>query len=282
MKIVHYILTCALWWLAIVHGERTYGQAGTVGNPDTLPMVRVFSDSISDFEIDNLGNLYLLGQRQQLKKLTATFDSLAVFNDMRQFGKLYSIDVSNPLKVLLFYKDHGSIIILDRFLNVRSTLNLRLANLQQVTAITQSYDNNIWVYDELENMVKKIDESGRELLSSPDLRVVFDDPPQIQTMHDFNKYLYAYDVQRGLLVMDYFGAYRNKLAFLGWRNLQGIGQGIVATDDKGLVYYRPGTINTRNRPLPDHILASKKIRIQDQRLYALGHNGRLTVYRLDN
>jgi hypothetical protein len=264
------IMTCAL------------AQVDSTKNsfPDSLPVHLVFRDIISDFEIDNLGHLYMLGAQQQIKKLSPSYDSMAVFNDLRNFGKLYSIDVSNPLKVLLFYRDFGTIIILDRFLNTRTILNLRKADIIQASSITQSYDNNIWLYDELESMVKKIDESGKVLTTSPDLRVIFDTPPQPQSLHDYNKYLYAYDSTKGLLVMDYFGAYKNKISFLGWKNLHGISQGIVATDAKGLVYYKPGTLNTKHQPLPISVLDSKKIRIHNQQLFVLDNKGYLTIYRL--
>jgi hypothetical protein len=248
--------------------------------PDSLAFIKTFNETIGDFEVDNLGNLYLFGARQQLKKLSPTFDSLAVFNDTRHFGKLYMLDASNPLRILLFYRDFGAIIILDRFLNVRTILNLRTAGYQQVSAITQSYDNNIWLYDELENMIKKIDESGKTLTSSPDFRVLFDDPPQPQELQDFNRYLYASDSEKGLIVMDYFGAVKNKLSFKGWHNLHSAGNGLVATNSAGLVYFQPGNPDTKNKPLPAPMIAAKKIRVHDGKLYVLYKEGRLGIYKL--
>ena len=256
------------------------GQQDSLKAPDSLAFIKTFNETIGDFEVDNLGNLYLFGARQQLKKLSPTFDSLAVFNDTRHFGKLYMLDASNPLRILLFYRDFGAIIILDRFLNVRTILNLRTAGYQQVSAITQSYDNNIWLYDELENMIKKIDESGKTLTSSPDFRVLFDDPPQPQELQDFNRYLYASDSEKGLIVMDYFGAVKNKLSFKGWHNLHSAGNGLVATNSAGLVYFQPGNPDTKNKPLPAPMIAAKKIRVHDGKLYVLYKEGRLGIYKL--
>jgi hypothetical protein len=255
-------------------------QQAELKAPDSLPLIKTFYETIGDFELDNLGNLYLFGARQQLKKLSPTYDSLAIFNDTRHFGKLYMLDASNPLRILLFYRDFGAIIILDRFLNVRTVLNLRTAGYQQVSAITLSYDNNIWLYDELENMIKKIDEGGKTLTTSPDFRILFDDPPQPQALQDFNRYLYAYDSARGLLVMDYFGAFKNKLSFFGWKNVHSAGNGIAATDATGLVYFQPGNPDTKNKPLPAPMLAAKKIRVNDGKLYVLDKEGRLGIYRL--
>lgn len=88
--------------------------------------------SYSSFAVDNLGNLYLLSTENQLKKLSVKGDSMGVFNDVRRFGKLYSINAINPLKTLLFYKDYRTVIVLDRLLNTVNTIDLRSRNILQV------------------------------------------------------------------------------------------------------------------------------------------------------
>ncbi|MES2647352.1 MAG: hypothetical protein V4717_10775 [Bacteroidota bacterium] len=249
---------------------------------DTLILkeIAVLKDSISDFTVDNLGNVFLFTAYGQIKKMDSKLDSQAVFNNVRRYGKLDYIDASNPLKVLLFYKDFNSILVLDRFLNVRTTIDLRKSDIYQCSAIAQSFDNNIWVFDEMENKVKKIDDNGAVLLESPDFRVVFDAPPRPSKIEDYNKYVYAYDSSKGLLVMDYFGAYKNLVAFKGWQNVHGMSKGIVATDNSGLIYYEPGNFNTVHYHLPENILESKKIRISGTKLYALPKDGRLHIYQL--
>ena len=249
-----------------------------------LPMQEelIIKDSISDFTVDNLGNIYLVTASQQLKKLDNKYDSVGNFNNVRRYGMLYSLDVSNPLRVLLFYKDYNTVLILDRFLNVRTTIDLRRSNLLQCSAIAQSYDNNIWLFDELENKIKKIDENGNLLLESPDFRVLFDAPPRPAFLEDYNRFLYAYDSIRGLLVMDYFGANKNLLAFKGWKNFHGMQSGIVATDSTGIIYYEPGTLNTEHYLLPALLLKAIKIRVSGSKLYALLQDKRLHIYQLQN
>jgi len=249
-----------------------------------LPMQEavIIRDSITDFSVDNLGNVYLVTASQQLKKLDNKFDSVGVFNNVRRYGTLYNLDVSNPLRVLLFYKDYNTVVILDRFLNVRTTIDLRRSNLLQCSAIAQSYDNNIWLFDELDNKIKKIDENGNLLLESPDFRVLFDAPPRPTALEDYNRYLYAYDSSRGLLVMDYFGANKNLLAFKGWRNFHGMQSGIVATDSTGIIYYEPGTLNTEHYFLNAVLLKAAKVRVNGSKLYALQEDKRLHIYQLQH
>src|SRR2546421_8472114 len=131
-------------------------------------------NQIIDFTDDNLGNLYILGKNDQLKKINANGDSVAVFNAVKRYGQLYSIDVTNPLKILLYYKDFGTVLTLDRFLSIRNTLDLRRQNLYQVKAVGLAYDNNIWLFDEQEGKLKRVGEDGKLITQSNDLRQLFD------------------------------------------------------------------------------------------------------------
>lgn len=80
---------------------------------------------------------------------------MGIYNDVKKFGQATLIDVSNPLKILLYYKDFATVVMLDRFLNSVNSIDLRKQNTLQAKAIGQSYDNKIWVYDEMENKLKK-------------------------------------------------------------------------------------------------------------------------------
>ena len=53
----------------------------------------------SKFYVDNLGNFYVLNEQQsQIKELNSNGDSLRTFDNVRRYGSIYSVDVSNPLK----------------------------------------------------------------------------------------------------------------------------------------------------------------------------------------
>ena len=240
-------------------------------------LVDSIGENITNFTTDNLGNLFLVNKAQQVKKLSSTFDSIGTYNDVRRYGELAYVDAANPLKVLLFYRDFMTIIVLDRLMNVRNTIDLRQSNILQCSAIANAYDNNIWLFDELDFKIKKIDETGKPLMESADFRILFDNPPRPRRLEDFDKYLYAYDSTRGLLLMDYYGAYKKLIPLKGLKNLEGIDKGITATDSTGLVYLQPEWLEPKQQLLPKEILAAQRLRFYANRLYAL-QNGRIYVY----
>ncbi len=233
--------------------------------------------NITDFTVDNLGNIYLLYQNGQLKKIRSNGDSLAVFNNVRRFGKLHSIDVSNPLKVLLYYKDFGTTVILDRFLNQRSVLDFRRLNLLQIRAIGQAYDNNIWIFDELESKLKKISDDGRIVDQSVDFRLVFDAAPAPDYIIDHDKLVYLYDPLKGVYIFDYYGGFQNTIPFTGWRDFNVVNNTLFGRNEKFLFRYDKGSVELRQIPVPAFMNDAQKIIIAAGFVYLL-KEGSIMVY----
>jgi hypothetical protein len=234
---------------------------------------------ISQFAVDNLDNIYLLSSQNQLKKLKPDGDSAAIFNDVKRFGQASLIDVSNPLKVLLYYENFSSIVMLDRFLNVRNSIDLRKQNIFQVKAIGQSYDNKIWLYDEVNNRLKKIDEDGKLMLETPDFRQLFDEAPSPQYIFDKDQFVYLYDSTRAIYVFDYFGTLKNKILISGWQNLELRGNYIYGTQGDSLYRYNTRTFRTEEWLMPAPLRQSQSIHFGEGRVYAL-KGGRIEVYAL--
>ena len=238
---------------------------------------KVAGEQVIDFTVDNLGNMYLMNNTGQIKKISPAGDSIAVFNNVRQYGKLYEMDVTNPLKVLLYYRDFGTIVVLDRFLSTRSTIDLRNQQLYQVNAIGQSYDNNIWVFDELESRLKRVDEEGRVIDQSNDFRLMLDSAPSPQFIVDQNRLVYLYDSVKGVYLFDYYGGFKNRIQLRGWTDFTVINN-VMYGRDAGMLYrYEPGSLNLQNYPIPAAMRDAQKIKITPGYLYVL-RNNRLEIF----
>ena len=124
--------------------------------------VKTIPGNYVSFSVDNMDNIYLLNASNQLKKINAAGDSVAVFNNIKKFGEATLVDVSNPLKILLYYKSFATIVVLDGMLNQKNVIDLRKKNIFKVNAIGLSYDGKIWLYDEMDNVLKKIDIIGEQ------------------------------------------------------------------------------------------------------------------------
>lgn len=240
---------------------------------------KTIKGSFENFTVDNLGNYFLLDKNNQLKKLSNNGDSVGVFNDVKRFGKLYSIDATNPLKVLLYYKDYNTVVVLDRFLNNVNTIDLRKAGIFQAGPIALSYDNNIWVYDEAESKIKKLNDQGEVNFESTDLRMVMDTVPLPVKIVDRDNFVYLYDPGQGLLVFDYYGTLKNKLPFLHLHDVQVLDKTMMGRKDGALVVYQLGSLNLREYKLPEAFAGSEKIKINTNAIYVLKEDG-VRCYRI--
>lgn len=230
-----------------------------------------------DFRVDPLNNIYLLTAGGQLKKIGPQGDSMAVFNEVRRFGKVQAIDVSNPLKILLFNKEFSTVLVLDRLLGRRNLLDLRKANLYQVKAIASAYDNGYWVFDELEAKLKRLDEAGNVVDQFTDFRLLFDSMPSPTAIVDQQKTVYLYDPQRGIYLFDYYGSFRKRIPYTGWKDFTVINGQLFGRDDQQLYRYDPLTLQLQTYPLTPTMRSALKIGITPDRFFVLMPD-RLEIY----
>ena len=249
--------------------SKTYAQSDTTFTPGkTTP------GDFSYFTVDNLENIYLVNNTSnQLKKINSNGDSAGVFNNVRKYGKLFSIDATNPLKLLLYYKNFATIVVLDRFLNVRNTINLGKKNIFKVKTIATSYDNNIWLFDEGDSKLKKIDDNGDVLLETVDFRTLFDTVPSPIQIADQDGFLYLYDPTKGFYTFDYYGALKSNIPFLHWSNTEVIGKNMYGFADTILYRYQPGTLKTDEYRIPDFFKNALQIKTTNNKVYLLQKNG---------
>ena len=240
-------------------------------------LIGALPGGIADAAIDNLSNVYILTTTDQLKKYNASGDSLAVYNNVRKFGKVHSIDVSNPLKVLLYYKDFSTIVLLDRLLSTRATIVLRRKNILDVTAIGQSFDNNIWAFDAFDNKLKKIDDEGNILLETPDLRQVFNQALAPIQIIDQNNQLYLYDPVNGLFIFDYYGTFKRKIPLLGWSNVSITDKYVFGISNESLQSYNVSTLMQSEQKFPGNFAPYYRYYISNNKLIALSKEG-LHIY----
>ena len=233
---------------------------------------KMLPGDFSYFTIDNLDNIYLLSNAGQLKKISPNGDS-AIFNDVRKYGKLFSIDATNPLKVLLYYKDFSTIVVLDRFLSVLNTINLRKQNIFKVKTIAASYDNNIWLFDEGDARLKKIDDNGGVLLQTADFRDLFDSIPSPEQIVDRDGFVYLYDTSKGFYIFDYYGALKSRLPFLFWKNTEVVANTLYGFGEASLYQYKQGSLNLKEYKLPFSFYDAVQIKAGNNKVYVLHKEG---------
>ncbi len=242
-------------------------------------LVKTIRGSYTYFNVDNLDNLYLVTAGNQLKKLDANGDSLAVYNDVKKYGNPSFIDVTNPLKTLLYYKNFSTVVTLDRLLTVRNTINLRKHNIFYVNNVTLSYDNNMWIFDEEDFKLKKINEEGKTLLATVDWRNLFDSVPAPVKIIDRNDFVYLYDPQKGFYIFDYYGGFKNRIPLLHWTDVEVNGNTLYGFCNNKLYSYALKSLQLKEYTLPPFFGKFISIKAMNGKVYLLNEKG-IDVYQI--
>tara|TARA_Y100000768_G_C23979731_1_gene685041 strand:+ start:838 stop:1656 length:819 start_codon:yes stop_codon:yes gene_type:complete len=178
-------------------------------NIDEKPF-KLFSKS-EKIEIDQYGFAYHINKDNLIK-----FDSKGVplYNySNKLLGNITQLDISNPLRPLLFYKDQGIILALDNTLSLqKSEISLNELALYQTSCISNSnFDNGIWLYDIDVNEIIKINYQAEVVFKSGNLSVIL---PNMQfpvlKLIEKNKKLYGVTSNQ-IIVLDQYGSLLNTI-----------------------------------------------------------------------
>lgn len=270
-----YLLTCII----TTHGIAQSQDSLRVSVSDTTfqPVLQI-PGNFNRMEVDALGHIYLL-EKGLLKKYTSAGDSLSVYNDVRRFGNPTLIDVSNPLKTLIFFKNFTTLVILDRMLSQRAILNLRKMQIFSARSASISYDNEIWVLDEQDFKLKKISENGQLLLESNDLRLITDHAVKADQITDYNGYVYLYDRSFGFTVLDRYGAFKTTLSFPRMQSLSFTPTAVYGFNQNEMNRLDLNLKISSLVQLPEVFTNAISVRVVHPYIYLLTESG-VSVYRL--
>ena len=274
MKNLKIILSFLCFSASVANPFATQAQ-----NDSSFQFLKTIKGDFTYFNVDNLDNIYLITKNNQLKKLHANGDSVAVFNDVKKYGNPDFVDVTNPLKSLLYYKNYSTVVVLDRLLTQRNTINLRKQNIFYVNTVTLSYDNYMWLFDEEDFRLKKIDEEGKLLQSTTDWRMLFDTVPAPVKIIDRDNFVYLYDPAKGFYIFDYYGGFKNRLAFLNWTNVEVNGTTVYGFEETKLYSYQLKSLQLKEYKLPAFFGKYISIKAMNGLVYLLNERG-VDVYQI--
>ena len=246
---------------------------------ESFELINKIIGNFKYINIDRLNNIYVITADNHLKKINEQGDSISVFNDIIKYGPPTFLDVNNPLKPLVYYKNYSTIIVLDQFLQFSNSMNLRNKNISNVRIIAGAYDNNIWIFDEQDSKIKKLDNNLQLLIESNDIRILTGKSPSPNQLFDYNKQLYLYDKKNGFYIFDYYGGYKNNLPFLNWENTA-INNNTLYGFTKNILHtYDLQSFHLKDIQLPDFFIESKSIKAINGKLYLLKKDG-IEVYTI--
>lgn len=158
------------------------------------------------FTTDNLGNIYLV-DGPELLKYSAQGKRMARYSNLRM-GGISNVDATNPLKILVYYRDFQQVLFLDNQLSPNGqAVSLEALGLEQAGLVAASANNSFWVYDKRNNELHRYSEQTRRIVSTGNLKQVLTTAMKPVEMKEHNNFLYVNSPEAGIFVFDIFGAF---------------------------------------------------------------------------
>ena len=163
--------------------------------------------------VDELLQMYTLKFNNTITKYDKTGQKLFEISD-NTLGPINVLDVSNPLQILAFHKNFQIVKIFDRTLTLNSRIDLNQLNLFEIRTVASANDNRIWVFDELNQELLKIDKNGMIQGRNNDLRLRLNTNATPYKIIEFQNTVYLFDKAHGILIFNAFGEYVSQREFV--------------------------------------------------------------------
>ena len=101
--------------------------------------------------VDELENIYYIQNNVLYKKNTS---EVLVYSNI-ELGKITSVNINNPFKIILLYKDYNSVVVLDNKLN-ELTNAITFPDIN-ISLVSYASENNLWIYSKDNNTLQLYD-----------------------------------------------------------------------------------------------------------------------------
>jgi hypothetical protein len=223
---------------------------------DAMPIIKTIPIEANNLQVDDLGNVYVLRKDNALIKYNEAGDSIANYIALAN-GEITVVDVTNPLRVMLYYAEFAKMVLLDRMLAPKNELNLRKLNQLNSHVLATSAEGNLWVYDQFNATLNKLDMELNVMIQGNDLRQQLSELPKPSFLIERDRRVYMADTSLGLLIFDQYGTYLNTLSLFGLHKMQIVGSQIIYQKANQLIAYDFEKFMETQIPIP--VLAQSTI-----------------------
>jgi hypothetical protein len=230
------------------------------------------------FTTDKLQSVYMINEKDEVIKQLNDNGRVFTYSN-KQLGKPTWIDAANPMKVLVFYPDFQTIVLLDSRLAQVALFRLLSTSDGQsylpVAACSQPEDDFFWIYDQLSQSLIKLDERAYTVARSESFLQLLNVNLTEPDLYYYNQVLYLYDVSIGLMEIDRFGNPVRTIEKLPDPYYQVTRDYIIYRGDGEVGFFDRDGIDHKSLPLPDdHAL---QVRWEGNLLYVRSIEG-IRVY----
>jgi len=234
------------------------------------------NSSFDFFSTDQLGNVYLV-ENNKITKYNSTGEFIHSYSNSLS-GNISSVDVSDPLRIMLYYSDFNQIVYLDKTLSVlNDQIKLDELGLDLASTTCTSSQGGLWVYDRESEALIYFDKNLEKKLQSQRITGIksFENSPEF--MLESNKLVFMNIPELGIMIFDQFGSYIKTITIKNLDNFQIKDDLIVYLANNKLHYYNYKLLEEMTVILPE-INNIKQVRKEGNNIY-LADSGSCYIFQ---
>jgi len=177
--------------------------------------------------LDNYKNSYFIIDRVLNKQGS---DGNFIFNDL-QLGRITSVDIINPLKIVMFFQDTNTVVLLDNKLNEIERINFNnLPQFLNVSTATNAGNNSLWLFN--------VDTQQLELYNyGSKLQTVVSQPFPGKLISQASNFNYCFTLtEKKLRAFNIYGSILNEVDSEGYEKIIQQNENLVALKENELYY----------------------------------------------
>jgi len=209
----------------------------TDNTPKYLYTIRSAADF---FSTDNFGNTYLV-KGDEIKKYNPQGELLKIFS-AKNLGKITSIDASNALRVLVYYKDFASLLFVDDQMSQNGdAINLVDLSLEQSDVVCTSFNNGLWLFNRQNANLVRLDQNLQTVVNTGNLNTLLGTSLKPNFLVEYNGYIYLNNPAEGIFIFDIYGTYFKTVPLKNLQHFQ--------VKESQLIYFEGGELRSYDMKL---------------------------------
>jgi hypothetical protein len=219
---------------------------------------------------DAQSNVYVV-KGNELSKYNKTGKLLYKYSN-KNLGNIDFVDVSNMLKPFLFYKNFLQIIYLDNTLSTNGDpVALDLAGYNQAQLACSSFNSSIWLYDQQNLELVRLDQNLEKLTGTGNLSVLLNMQLQPNYLLEYDNKVFMNNPSTGILIFDIYGTYFKTISIPNILHFQVFGEWVYfMTADNKIEAYHIKTAEIKQFTIPDNSFVN--FRLEDDILFLQDKN----------
>ncbi len=240
-KQVQFIKIIALLVMMVFCGNQVSAQEYTfIAKIDTAAKIA---------KVDNFGNLFVVTPKNELLKFNPNGKFLWNYTN-KSYGEIAQLDVTDPLRVILYYPAYQQAVVLNNNLSEISKYTFNQNPDVQITLLASANNNGFWAYDVINRELRKLTNYFIDDLKSGNIYQRNGFSMEANFMLSDDQQVYVNDTLAGIRIFDKYGNFVKTAVVHPQKSFDVNDSEIIFTEKNKLFGYNYLTFALREINLP--------------------------------